>query len=161
MILTAKYVIFGRLKSEDVIDIIPQHEISSITSESATETIVQEEGDVIDKDNTIGAARQFFYIQTIPDGYNSGRQYKIRANSSQNLKAIIQTLSTLSRAASEKAAAKSKFRKTQDKVARLFNNNWTQRILAMIIFGASFFHELEPLSTLRRLSNFFLTRTSS
>jgi hypothetical protein len=135
MILTTKYVVFGRVKTGEVIDMIPQHEITNVVSESSTASIDRDDDDEDGYESSAEVSRYVFCIHTIPDGYNSGRMYRIRANSSQNLKMALRNLVTLSRAAAEKAAAKSKFRRTQDKVAKVFNNIWTQRVLAIIIFA--------------------------
>jgi hypothetical protein len=158
MVLTTKYVVFGRVKTGEVIDMIPQHEITNVAAESSTASMDEDE-DEDGYESSAEASRYVFCIHTIPDGYNSGRMYRLRANSSQNLKMALRNLSTLSRAAAEKATAKSEFRRTQDKVAKVFNNIWTQRVLAIIIFAVIFLAETSSfLHSLVHLSEFYCQR---
>ncbi len=145
MIFTSKYVMFARQKTDAVIDVIPLHEISYLGERTRAGTIEKEnrnsstdmndDEEANDIDSIAGFTKLMFAINTVPDGYNSGRHYKIRATSSQNLRAIVRDLSFLCRAAADKAAAKSRLRKIQDKVSNLFNSSWTQRTLALVIFA--------------------------
>ncbi len=117
---------------------MPLHEIKHIrdnalhneinaddASEFNDETESHDDGN--EKSNT-------FAIETIEEGYNSGRTYQIQA-SAADIRTILDDLIKLSNAAREEAAAKSKFHKSQQRVGKFFNSNIIQRALAILIFA--------------------------
>ena len=80
-------------------------------------------------------------IKTAADGINSGRTYYMSTRSSPNAKecrqALVKQLSTQSRRARRKAEAKSRFRRSQDKVKAVQTSMPFQLCMAALIVAVS------------------------
>lgn len=123
---------FGRLNNDDVIDVVPLKEIVTVKDVSQVNDS-HDDIDVIDNQSSGTRTKVVIQIETVPDGYNSGRVYRMKVKSPKDFDTIVRGLSTLASAARERAEAKNKFRKSQDYVRRIFTANVVQRILAALI----------------------------
>jgi hypothetical protein len=130
MVYTKRLIAFARNGKQDVIDIIPLDEIISLK-----DMAVKNDQVTGNDDEEEGISDVMVQLETRPDGYNSGRTYQIRSKSTKNVADILHDLCTLSKSAKERAAAKSKFRTMQGKVANIFNSDFVQRVLAFLIFA--------------------------
>ncbi len=134
MIFTDKILVFTRLGNDELADIVPLKEILSIHGlEGELEVDPFKTSFIDEKIEDADEAECALEFNTIPDGYNSGRVYKIRVVSEKNRRAIIEGVSQFSAREREKAESKSKFKKSQDKVAAVINSNLAQRFLAVLI----------------------------
>jgi uncharacterized protein YfcZ (UPF0381/DUF406 family) len=134
MVYTSRMVAFSRQGNDELTDIIPIKEIITVK-----EIEVYLSNSFIDREDDAGADDACaFEINTLPDGYNSGRSYKMRAASKKSQGTIIEDLTRLSAREREKSEAKSKFKKSQDKVAAVVNSNFVQRFLALLIITVLF-----------------------
>ena len=82
-----------------------------------------------------GRTKNVLQIETTPEGYNSGRPYQIQAKNGQDFRTLIEDLTRLSTIAREEAEKKSKFKKLQMRVGKVFNSNLVQQFFALMIFG--------------------------
>ena len=150
IVYTKKIIAFSNLNDDAVLDVIPMHEVLMVRDmtifngiekedESEFNDLEEEEEEEENNEEASESNKNVFQIETSPEGYNSGRPYQIQASSGQNFRAILEDLTKLSVAAREEAEAKSKFRKIQDKVGKIFNSDVVQRILAIMIFAVSLF----------------------
>ncbi len=76
-----------------------------------------------------------FQIRTQPEGQNAGRKYFLRAESDEQVTALTKELIQLSQIAADKAAARSRWRKTQRIVRTVYTSNIVQSVAAMLIIG--------------------------
>jgi hypothetical protein len=140
-VFTKKMIAFSNLSDDAVIDVIPLHEVVMIRDMALFNEIVDDGSEFNgtaasdEEKSTAESNKNHFNIETSPEGYNSGRIYQVEANSSQNFRVMVDDLTRLSVIAREEAEAKSRFRKTQEKVGKVFNSDVVQRILAIMIFG--------------------------
>jgi hypothetical protein len=137
MVLTNKLLIFGRLNSSDVIDVVPLKEI--VVVKDVTKGLnVDVDMDFVDNQNRETSTRVVLQIETIPEGYNSGRIYRIRFKTPRDFDATIILITRLAATARERAEAKTRFRKSQDSVNRIFSSNLLQRFLAILIAAVTY-----------------------
>ncbi len=131
------------MNDDAVIDIIPLHEVLMIRDMSFYNEIADDGSEFNvtatsdEEKSTAESNKNQFQIETSPQGYNSGRVYLIEVNSAQRFRVLLEDLTKLSTTAREEAEAKSRFKKTQDKVGKVFNSDIVQRILAIMIFGVN------------------------
>ncbi len=141
IVFTKKIITFSNVSDDSIIDIIPLHDITcirdtSILAEISADDISELNGTAgSSDDNTAISSKNVFEIETSPAGYNSGRKYQIKAKSNLEFRAIHGDLTKLSTTAREEAEAKSKFKKSQDRVGKIYNSNPVQRFLAILIFA--------------------------
>ncbi len=83
------------------------------TSKSSSDVTDHPEKDKKQGDSNKVKFRHSFQMRTMPEGYNSGRQYIIQARSDEERQKIVADLTKLSKIAIDKHLAKSQFRKTQ------------------------------------------------
>ena len=141
IVFTKKIIAFSNLNDDAVIDVIPLHEVVMIRDLSLFNEIADDGSEFNgtatsdEEKSTAESNKNQFQIETSPQGYNSGRAYLVEANSAQNFRILVEDLTKLSTVAREEAEAKSRFKKIQDKVGKVFNSDIIQRILAIMIFG--------------------------
>ena len=143
MTFTHKIIAFSNVNDEGVIDVIPLHEVMCIRDTSLRKESIADEFDTSEvngsnsshDETTAVSGKNVFEIETNPAGYNSGRLYQIRAKSAQDFRAMFEYLTKLSSDAREEAEAKTKFKKSQDRVGKVFNSNPLQGFLAVLIFA--------------------------
>ncbi len=124
------------MDDEGVLDIVPLHEVKSIRDTTLQNEIMLDNDSDFDGseiDETV--KKNVFEIETEPEGYNSGRIYQIQAASAEDFRCLLEDLTKLASAAREEAEAKSRFKKSQQRVGKVFNSNIIQRILAVLVFG--------------------------
>jgi hypothetical protein len=140
-VFTKKIIAFSNVNDDAVIDIIPLHEVLMIRDMSFYNEIADDGSEFNgtaaseEEKSTAESNKNQFQIETSPQGYNSGRIYQIEANLPQSFRVLLEDLTKLSAAAREEAEAKSRFKKTQEKVGKVFNSDIVQRVLAIMIFG--------------------------
>ncbi len=95
---------------------------------------------VLKKSKTISTYRFFhaFQIETIEDGYNSGRIYHIRAESKERCDSIVATISVSSKKARKAAMKASRFEKSQQLILRFYNNFLFQLLITGLILAVIF-----------------------
>ena len=132
MVYTGKILAFSTIHDEDVIDLIPLDEIVNIK-------IVDFHVDNLahDDESEESSNKKVLRLETSQDGYNSGRVYQLRARSAKDFEDIEEDIKKLSSIARAKAEAKSKFRKSQEVVARIFNSDSFQLLSAILIIAVS------------------------
>jgi hypothetical protein len=133
MVFTSQLLVFTRVGHDELVDIIPLKDILAVNGSETEELGTDPYKFFIDDQDAADDFQPALEIMTMEDGYNSGRAYKIRVVSEKDRRAIIEDLSRFSAREREKAVAKSKFKKSQQKLAVLVNSNWVQRILAIFI----------------------------
>ena len=99
------------------------------------------------KSDTITTYRFFhaFQIDTILDGYNSGRSYHIRAESKERCDSIVATIAVSSKKARKAAMKASKFQQSQQMVIRFHTNVLFQLAITSLILLVSLPHNFIPL----------------
>jgi hypothetical protein len=85
-----------------------------------------------------------FMINTVEEGYNSGRIYYLQASSKEECNDLVKLLKTFAKRARERSNAQTRFAKVQLLVRKAFNSYWFQTISAILIimvirFVISFF----------------------
>ena len=140
MIFTKKVLAFSRASDEEVVDNIKLHEVKQIRSISAGEQTGHSNlapGNETCKPSSAESesAKNIFQIETTEDGYNAGRTYKIQMKSEKDFGAAVDDLAKLCRIARDKAESKSKFKKIQDRVSKVFDSDTVQGIFSVLIFA--------------------------
>jgi hypothetical protein len=138
---TKKIISFSNLNDDAVIDAIPLHEVVCIRDTSRLNAIFADDTSNINEthetndDTDAITSKNVFEIETSPAGYNSGRKYQIKAKSAQDFRKIFEDLTRLSASARDDAETKTRFKKSQNRVGKVFNSNPIQRFLAALIFA--------------------------
>ena len=133
---------------DEILDVVPLHEVKRIRDMSAVKADPEEASSAADDEDEIDDADDYqaysnkkrlniVQIETIPDGYNSGRMYELQPKNGQEMRLIVADLSRLSAIAIENAEAKSRLKKIQSKIAKVIDSDWSQRILAAMIFAVN------------------------
>ena len=137
MVYTNQILVFARLGDDELADIVPLKEILSVkVNDTGEEPEVDPFDSFTDKspdDSDAVNAECTLEINTLPDGYNSGRIFKIRLNSKKDQQAIVEDLARFSVREREKTEVKSKYKQTQDKIAIVLDSNMVQMFLAFLI----------------------------
>ncbi len=96
------------------------------------------------KSKTVTAYRFFhaFQIETVVDGYNSGRIYHIRAENKDRCDNIATTISALSIKARKAAMKASRFQKSQKMVLRVYGNSVFQLFITTLILLVSWLAQI-------------------
>jgi hypothetical protein len=142
MVYTDQILVFTRPGSDELADIAPLKEILNVTGtekelevdpfDSSPDKRPEEVGDDTD------VAQYTLEIRTLPDGYNSGRVFKIRVLSEKKKRTVIEDLTRLSTIEREKFEAKSKYKKSQEKFAGVVNSKIVQTLVTFLITMVSF-----------------------
>jgi hypothetical protein len=141
MVFTKQVLVFARSTDDEVVEVIQLNEIKDIKDNSARDqtghmNLAQESENPASAHTTKGEsanAKKTFLIETSEDGYNAGRMYILQVKTEKDFKAIIEDLTRLCKIAREKAEARSKFKKTQDRVSKIFNSNLVQGFFSLLI----------------------------
>ena len=132
-------IAFSNVNDDDVLDVIPMNEILFVRDMSVLGEIADEESefnaDIENEDANEDGKTNLLQIETTPEGYNSGRPYQIQTKSGQDFRSLLDDLTKLSATAREEAEKKSRFKKLQSKVGKVFNSNYMQQFLALLIIG--------------------------
>ncbi len=142
IVFTKKIIAFSNVNDDGVVDLIPMHEVTCIRDSSLRNEIMADDNSELNETNassnddaTAVTNKNVFEIETTPTGYNSGRVYQIRTKSHQDFSTVFGHLSKLSADAREEAEAKTRFKKSQNRVGKVFNSNPVQGFLAILIFA--------------------------
>ena len=98
------------------------HEVEAITETNESEKIGGNADDSF----------SYVKIETSPLGYNSGRPYELRGRE-KDIKALALEVSKLAKAARQRVAKESKFRRVQKKIADVFDSHHVQAVFACVI----------------------------
>ncbi len=134
MVYTNQLLVFTRLGNDDLVDIIPLKEIVAVRG-------IEEEREVDPfssftektSNEDSGDAQCSLEVNTSSEGYNSGRVFMIRVDSKKAQQVIIDDLTRFSAHEREKIAMKSKYKKTQDKIAVIIDSTMVQKFSAFLI----------------------------
>ena len=138
---TKKIIAFSNVNDDSVLDIVPLHEVINVRDTTLQNEIMGDADSEFDgtsdsdADETI--KKNIFEIETNPEGYNSGRVYQIQAASAHDFRKIFNDLTKLASTAREEAEAKSRFKKSQQRVGKVFNSNIVQGALAILVCAVS------------------------
>jgi hypothetical protein len=77
--------------------------------------------------------RNAVLINTIMDGYNSGRAYYLQAETEEVCRELAKTLAVMSKDAKKRAEAKTRFQKMQGKVLKFYESTPFQCLVAFLI----------------------------
>ena len=132
-VYTNKVIVFSNHNDQDVVDIIPLEAIVNIKKVD----IVSDRVGSQQTDPDIEANNCILQIETHPESYNSGQTYQLRARSAMDLRHMVEDMTILSQKAIDRAEAKTNFRKTQEKIARIFDSDITQSFFAFLIFAVN------------------------
>jgi len=155
-VLTKGGLFFSLVGEEEIKDHIPLHEISCVAAMADNENTEEEELEaativgymdkppeektpVLKKSSTLTTYRflHAFQVDTIEDGYNSGRSYHIRAESKERCDSIMATISTASIKARKAAMKASRFQESQQMVLRFHTNPLFQFVITSLILLVS------------------------
>ncbi len=142
MVYTDRILVFTRPGSDELVDIVPLREILSATGTEGEvevdpfESFSDKQQDEVGDDSK--EPQCTLEIRTLPDGYNSGRVFKIRVLSKKSHRTVIEELTCLSEIEREIFEAKSKFKRMQDKIAGVIDSNPVQASLAFLIIMVRF-----------------------
>jgi hypothetical protein len=136
-------IAFANINDDALIDKIPLHEIVKI--EAVTDLRSIADGGVADRsqksfsvmapNNSMRINAESFEVLrifTLPNGHNAGREYCLRAESSQLCEELISKISDNSKAA-KRAAADSKFARFHLKIQQMFASERFQAATAALI----------------------------
>ena len=105
----------------------------AVTVSSFTDRLQSSAAHKFLQQKTVKGQVNTFQIKTIPDGYNSGRTYYLRAQSESTCRKITAALNKLCTAARERANVKSQFEKVQLRVRSIYCSNLFQIFTALLI----------------------------
>ena len=139
LVFNKKVIAFANVNDDSVLDLVPLREVKNVRDTTLQNEIMADEDSEFDGTSVSNEdgpdAKNMFEIETNPEGYNSGRVYQIKAMSAQDFRSIFDNLTKLANTAREEAEAKSRFKKSQQRVGKVFNSNIIQRVLAVLVFG--------------------------
>ena len=120
MILTKDILAFASIHEDVKIDQIPMVEIESIR-------VMEDEADVN------GEAMNSFFIKTMEDGHNTGRDYYLRADTIDLCRGTVKELKRLAKHAKFEADANYRLARSQYAVRRVFESSVVQYTSASLI----------------------------
>jgi hypothetical protein len=129
VVITRDIMAFAYVGDTNMLDHIPLREITGI--ENLEQNQQRSSKLLFEKTVNVSNALQ---IQTIPDGYNSGRKYLIQAeNEDERNRLVIDFKRHVKRASIEQI---SDFQRRQKLVRKIYNSNIVQSFAALLIFMA-------------------------
>jgi hypothetical protein len=154
MVLTKKFLFLGLEEKDEIKDYIPLHEIESVRLKQDLES----EGDGAEvmktaldykisgdrtparglvKSKTVATYRFFngFQIETVKNGFNSGRTYNAQAADKNECDRIVTTLQQYAKKARNADRNANRFERSQRIMLRLYNSFLFQTICAVLILG--------------------------
>jgi hypothetical protein len=152
-------IFFCLSHGDEVMDLIPMDEVGQIMDsdksiQNEDTNWLSRDGPDEDSDPMTPGESNIIRIETIPDGYNSGRAYYLQvhpivANCGFSLfivilrqvkvgaerRAICNNIGKFAKRAREEALAKTRFRRSQEIVRQYFSSTACQATLAVLIFA--------------------------
>ena len=150
MVWTKRFIFFSRTGEKVTIDTVPLHEILSLTSDhrrkrlnsalslSAGSERIMSSPKIRSSHSSLRnvlANSPLFQIKTIPDGFNSGRTYSLQCESEEQLHNIMDLLEKNIHDAKKRVEARSRLRKSQDKVRKVYTSMLFQCGVAVLIMA--------------------------
>ena len=161
LLFTKKEIFFCQQTENQVVDKIPLDEVESIKTQGGL--IEERLNSWIPRDSqdneTVGeipGSENVMRIETIPDGYNSARNYHVQVNNfihhlthgtisificrqvhSADLDGMIKTLRSLAKQAKAKLLNKNRLETIQSHIRTAFESDSCQNILAVLIFAVN------------------------
>jgi hypothetical protein len=151
LVYTDKLLIFASTVGAEVIDVLPMKEIMSVRSEAdslrrastfdidredaGSDPDAEEAAPTSGRTNEHASGSAAFVIQTLMDGYNSGRAYRVRAMSAKDCSLLMDEISRISSGARERSLARSRFGRIQERVRAVFTSSPAQKFIALLIFA--------------------------
>jgi hypothetical protein len=155
VVCTKEKMYFSRMSANNLIDMIPLHEISSVSEMKDFERItsssdlsnpsfnwrMSKSTKALDCENNSGAVEKgcenqsgsFLQIKTTTDGFNSGRVYYLQTRSLEQCQTIVQELTRAVERAKAKIENLPLFRSTQAKLKIIYNTMTFQIMVAFLI----------------------------
>ena len=131
VIFTSKLLVFGTLHVDEVIDVVPLEEIATI--KNVSRALYEDDGSRMNDSEVEN--KLILQVETVSDGFNSGRVYRLRMKTNKEMENILADLTRRSIFARERAEAKGNLQKAQRYAQHIIDSNLTQRILALLIFA--------------------------
>ena len=171
MVWTKEFVYFAREGQNISVDTIPLQEIVSVTAmkkktqrrktmsfitlngptSSATDLMKdysksQRELDAstvrkIENDSS-GSLDRLVQIKTVPEGFNSGRTYFLQANSEEQSHKLVERLQKNVNDAMQRAAVKSRFQTSQEKVKKIYCSLFFQGMITFLIISVNLLNQI-------------------
>ncbi len=137
MVITRDGVYFTLEEGNDVVrDYIPLHETKEISMKRD------------DDDGPWGIPTEKgtlrFFVETIKDGYNSGRTYTIQTQSPELCSKVVSLLSQYAQKARSAALTRTHFEKSQQLVLKIHNSLWYQSAATTLILAVRQKHPQIP-----------------
>jgi hypothetical protein len=130
--ITIDVIAFAAVDEDTLLDAIPLSEVLGIESLDQKDVQQQQPKNSFEKPIDFTYA---FQIRTMPDGQNAGRKYFLHADSDEQVAAFTKQLGQLSRAASDRAASRSRWAKAQRTVRAAYTSDFVQSVAALLIIG--------------------------
>jgi hypothetical protein len=132
---TNEVIAFAKVGEQTLLDAIPLAEVTSIepmlnSEQNSTEKSTSESTFEVAVENS-----NAMQIRTIKNGHNAGRKYYLQASSAQELDDLVSELRLLTKSATERAEASSKWNKLQERVRLVYNSSWFQGVAALLIIA--------------------------
>ncbi len=127
VVITKEVIAFAYENDSTMLDYIPLSEIIGI--ENLQQGNQKSSSVLFEKAVSVVNALQ---IQTMPEGYNSGRKYLLQTETENDRDQLVQNLKRLVKRASKEVI--SSFKRRQMYVRRIYNSNAVQSIAALLIF---------------------------
>jgi hypothetical protein len=149
MVFTKNTLAFSRANDDEVVDVVKLHEVQCIKDNFAQDGYMNLASG--NEDSKISAtknefAKKSFQIETTEEGYNAGRIYVIQMKSEKDFGAVVEDLTRLHKIARDKAEARTKFKRIQDRVSKIFDSNSVQRFFSLMIFTVNDFRDFSPFT---------------
>jgi hypothetical protein len=139
MVFTKIALSFSRANDDEVVDVVKLHEVQCITDNSPRDHIdymdLAPENEYSRMSTTKSEfAKKTFQIETTEEGYNAGRIYIIQMKSEKDFGTVVDDLTRLCKIARDKAEARTKFKRIQDRVSNVYDSNLVQGFFSLMIF---------------------------
>ena len=143
MALTKKGIFFSLASTEDdrVRDFIPLHEVLKVDIVTDEQTQQSTKDPRLECGNLAVRSQALFFhsfqIETLQDGYNSGRNYRIRTESNEQCASVVATLNAAAKKARKAAVTASRFEKSQKTLLKIYNSFLFQSLSAGLILAVT------------------------
>ena len=132
---TKDVIAFARADESTLLDAIPLFEVMSIEVMISVDQRADQHGQQTNSYDAVVDFTNAFQIRTVKNGQNAGRKYVLRANSAEEVTAIMDQLSDLAKKAAENEAAKTWRDKLQQRVRQVYISQWFQAITTTLIIA--------------------------
>jgi hypothetical protein len=153
MVLTKKDLFLGLEEQDEIRDRIPLHEIDEVSFKQDREAdgdgaeAIKTPSDFgisgprqatrggLQKVKTVSTYRFFngFQIETVKDGFNSGRAYHAQAETKEECNLVVTTLKKYARLAKQANLNANRFERSQKLMLRLYSSFFFQALSAILI----------------------------